>query len=381
LIILISPDKFKNSLSATEVVESIEQGVRCVKPEAVIIKFPLADGGDGTASLLTLHFKGELIRKKVHDPLFKPIEAEYGYAENLKTAFVEMSSASGIRLVPEEDRNPLLTTTLGTGELIKDAVSRGAKQIILGIGGSATNDAGMGMACALGYKFIDIDGKELEPKGESLSRINYIDDSDFLLKSHEINIQVACDVDNPLFGKKGAAYIYGPQKGATPRMVKILDNGLRNFARKVRSKYGKNISHLPGAGAAGGLGAGAVALLNASLRQGIDLFMDITGFEEQLKMADLIITGEGQIDDQTFRGKVIDGVTRLAGKYKIPVLAICGDIKLSSRILRKKGITVSASLTDYFGSHEAAIKNAGAGVTEVTKIWLKKYFYESRSVL
>lgn len=371
--ILISPDKFKGTLTSIEVADAIEQGIRSVNPSAEILKFPLADGGDGTASLLTRHFKGRFIQINVHDPLFNNIEAEYGFAENIKTAFIEMSSASGLRLINEKYHNPLLTTTLGTGEMIMDAVRIGAKSIILGIGGSATTDAGIGMACALGYKFLDINGKELNPAGENLQLISSIEDSEKLFKPSEIKVLVACDVDNPLYGKRGAAYVYSPQKGATPEMVEELDKGLKNFARIVMAKYGKDVRHLPGAGAAGGLGAGAVVFLNAILRPGIDLCMEITGFEEQLRGTDLIITGEGKLDRQTFHGKVIDGVTRLAGKYKIPVLAVCGDIKSDRRELKKHYILRSTSLVSHFGSVDYAIKNARTGITEISKNIFEDY--------
>jgi glycerate kinase len=371
--ILIAPDKFKGTLNAEEVAKAMAEGIRSFNQEIEAIQFPLADGGDGTASILNYHFKGRFIRMNVHDPLFKIIEAGYGYAERIKTAVIEMSAASGLRLVPEEKQNPLFTTTFGTGEMIRDAIGRGAQRIILGIGGSATNDAGIGMAAALGYIFLDRSGTELKPVGESLEAIYSIKDSNLLFRTSEIEVHIACDVDNPLYGKNGAAYIYGPQKGADPDTVKKLDKGLRHFARIVREKYGKDISRLPGAGAAGGMGAGAVVFLNARLRSGIELVMDITGFEQQLKTADLILTGEGKIDKQTFQGKVIYGVTRLAGKYNIPVLAVCGDTELSARQLKKHGIIESRSLVNHFGSREQALKNTGTGIIEITKILIENY--------
>jgi len=371
--ILICPDKFKGSLTADEVAEAVAEGIRYVDPQIESIKFPLADGGDGTAAILTDHFKGEFIRINVHDPLFEIVEVDYGFAKSIKTAFIEMSSASGLRLIPKEKQNPLFTTTLGTGEMIRDAICRGAERIFLGIGGSATNDAGTGMAVALGYKFLDINGTELKPAGINLLSINAIDDSSLLFNPSVIDVKIACDVDNPLYGVKGAAYIYGPQKGATPVIVKKLDKGLRNFARVVAEKYGKDVDQMPGAGAAGGLGAGAVAFLNASLRSGIELVMDITGFEERLKTADLIITGEGKIDKQTFQGKVIDGVTKRAGKFNVPVLAICGDMKLSEQEMKKHGIIGSDSLVNYFGSLKKALKNPSAGIIEATKILVRNY--------
>lgn len=371
--ILIAPDKFKGSLTAGEVAEAIAEGVQSINPVYEVIKFPLADGGDGTTSILTNHFKGEYIPMRVHNPLFEIIDAIYGYAGIIKTAFIEMSAASGLRLIPKESQNPLYTTTLGTGEMIRDAVSRGAQKIFLGIGGSATNDAGTGMATALGYKFLDCNANELKPIGENLEFIHSIDDSNLFFNPAGIDVQVACDVDNPLFGKNGAAHVYSPQKGASPSMVKKLDKGLRNFAKRVMEKYGKDVSHIPGSGAAGGLGAGAVVFLNARLISGIELVMDITKFEDHLKKASLVITGEGKIDKQTFQGKVIDGVTQLAKKYHIPVLAVCGELKTDVRVLKSHGIKEARALVNYYGSVEKAMKNTRAGIREVTKMLLKKF--------
>lgn len=371
--ILIAPDKFKGSLTADEVAEAIAEGIRFVNPEINTIKLPLADGGDGTAAILTNHFKGEFIQTRVHNPLFEIIETTYGYSKSYRTAFIEMSAASGLRLIPKEKQNPLNTSTLGTGEMILDAIRRGAEKIILGIGGSATNDAGTGMAVALGYKFLDRDGNELKPVGDNLEAILSIDNSTLSFNPAGIDVQVACDVNNPLFGEEGAAYVYSPQKGATSETVIKLDQGLRNFAKVITEKYEKDISRLPGAGAAGGLGAGAVIFLNARLRSGIELVMDIIRFEDHIKTADLIITGEGKIDTQSFHGKVIDGVTKCALKYNIPVLAVCGDLKINSRELKNHGIQEALSLINYFCSVEQALEKAGDGITEVTKILLRSF--------
>jgi len=371
--ILVAPDKFKGSLTAAEVADAIAEGTHLVNPAYEVIKFPLADGGDGTASILTNHFRGEFVHIQVHNPLFKIIDAVYGYAEIIKTAFIEMSAASGLRLIPKEIQNPLYTSTLGTGEMIRDAIDKGAQKIFLGIGGSATNDAGTGMAAALGYKFTDRNGNELKPVGENLELIHSIDDSDLVFNPADIDVKVACDVDNPLYGKNGAACVYSPQKGATPGMVKKLDKGLRNFATIVMKKYGKNVSQIPGAGAAGGLGAGAVVFLNARLISGIKLVMDITKFEDHLKTASLIFTGEGKIDDQTFQGKVIDGVTQLAKKYNIPVITVCGDLKINDQELKSHGIQAAQSLMSYYGSVEKAMKNAKMGIAEMTQILLRKF--------
>jgi len=371
--ILIAPDKFKGSLTADEVAEAMAEGIRSVNPDIEAIKFPLADGGDGTAAILTKHFNGEFIPVKVHNPLFEIIEASYGYSESGRTAFIEMSAASGLRLIPAEKQNPLNTSTLGTGEMIMDAIRHGAEKIILGIGGSATNDAGIGMAAAMGFRFLDHDGNELKPVGANLEFIQSIDDSTLHYNLAGVDVQVACDVDNPLTGKRGAAWVYGPQKGATSETILKLDKGLKNFARVVKEKYGKDISRLPGAGAAGGLGAGAMVFLNARLRSGVELVMDITMFEDHLKNADLIITGEGKIDDQSFQGKVLSGITKLAKKYNLPVIAVCGDLKLDIRKLKNHGINEAISLVDYFGSVEQAMHSTRTGITEVTKILLKKY--------
>ena len=371
--ILVAPDKFKGSLTAAEVADAIAEGTHLVNPAYEVIKFPLADGGDGTASILTNHFRGEFVHIQVHNPLFKIIDAVYGYAEIIKTAFIEMSAASGLRLIPKEIQNPLYTSTLGTGEMIRDAIDKGAQKIFLGIGGSATNDAGTGMAATLGYKFTDRNGNELKPVGENLELIHSIDDSDLVFNPADIDVKVACDVDNPLYGKNGAACVYSPQKGATPGMVKKLDKGLRNFATIVMKKYGKNVSQIPGAGAAGGLGAGAVVFLNARLISGIKLVMDITKFEDHLKTASLIFTGEGKIDDQTFQGKVIDGVTQLAKKYNIPVITVCGDLKINDQELKSHGIQAAQSLMSYYGSVEKAMKNAKMGIAEMTQILLRKF--------
>ena len=371
--ILIAPDKFKGSLTADEVAEAMAEGIRSVNPDIEAIKFPLADGGDGTAAILTKHLHGEFFPVKVHNPLFEIIEASYGYSESGRTAFIEMSAASGLRLIPAEKQNPLNTSTLGTGEMIMDAIRHGAEKIILGIGGSATNDAGIGMAAALGFRFLDHDGNELKPVGANLEFIQSIDDSTLHYNLAGVDVQVACDVDNPLTGKRGAAWVYGPQKGATTETILKLDKGLKNFARVVKEKYGKDISRLPGAGAAGGLGAGAMVFLNARLRSGVELVMDITMFEDHLKNADLIITGEGKIDDQSFQGKVLSGITKLAKKYNLPVIAVCGDLKLDIRKLKNHGIIQAISLVDYFGSVEQAMHSTRTGITEVTKILLKKY--------
>ncbi|MBL7113612.1 MAG: glycerate kinase [Bacteroidales bacterium] len=347
--ILIAPDKFKGCLTAEEVTEAIVEGLHAVDPSIEVIPFPLADGGDGTAQILTKHMNGRMVEAVVHDPLLRSINATYGISGDGLSAFIEMSAASGLRLLTEEERDCTLTTSLGTGELIRDAIHRGARKILLGIGGSATNDAGIGMASALGYSFADKNGTHLEPVGKNLVRIAGIDDSNLFFFLEEIEVTVACDVENPLYGENGAAYVYAPQKGANPEQVKDLDNGLRNFAEVVDSKYNRDINTFPGAGAAGGMGAGAMIFLNAKLVNGIKMVMDQTNFAEQVNRADVIITGEGRMDDQTFKGKVVDGVCRQASSRNKKVIAICGQVRLEKEALKNQPLSHCFSIEDHAG--------------------------------
>jgi glycerate kinase len=369
--ILIAPDKFRGSLSAEDVAEAISAGIAAVDPAIETISFPLADGGEGTARILTLHNKGKPVRITVNNPVFEPVGAEYGISGDGQTAFIEMAAASGLRLLPSEHRNCCNTSTLGTGEMVLDALNRGVSRIIMGIGGSATNDAGTGMAAALGFRFLDEDGKVLEPVGRNLIRISRIDTSHAPKIFDMVDVQVACDVDNPLYGKRGAAWVYGPQKGASEEELELLDHGLVNFARVVRNQMGIDVADVPGAGAAGGLGAGCMVFLKAKLVPGIQMVMEQAGFEEQVRKADLIITGEGMVDEQTFRGKVVDGVCSLAVKYNKPVLVVCGRSTLPD-LPPDTGIKAIASLTEHFGSEKQALNNAASGITEITAEILRK---------
>jgi glycerate kinase len=347
--ILVAPDKFKGCLTAEEVTNAIAEGIRQVDPSLEVIPFPLADGGDGTARILTRHMKGRMVETIVHDPLLRSITATYGISGDGQSAFLEMSAASGLRLLSGEERDCTKTTSLGTGELIRDAIHRGASRILLGIGGSATNDAGTGMAAALGYRFFDKHGNPLEPVGKNLVHITEINDSGLLFLPDEMEVKVACDVDNPLYGKNGAAYIYAPQKGASPEQVKELDRGLRNFAEAVKSKYQQDISAYPGAGAAGGMGAGAMIFLKAKLVNGIRMVMEQTHFAEQLDKADLVITGEGRMDEQTFKGKVVDGVCQQAMSRNKKVMVVCGQNKLDMEALKNQPVSHYFSIEDYAG--------------------------------
>jgi len=327
--IVIASDKYKGSLSALQVCKIIEKAIKKIDPAIKTIVSPMADGGEGTVETLVESMGGEIISLEVTGPLGEKVKAGFGML-NDGTAIIEMASASGYVLVPEDRRNPLETTTYGTGELIKKALEMGSKKIIIGIGGSATNDGGMGMAQALGYEFLGKDGKVLGFGGKQLEELAGIrtDNINSLLKGAAV--EAACDVDNPLYGKKGAAYVYGPQKGADPAMVERLDKGLKNFAGIVRQELGKDIASIPGAGAAGGLGAGLVAFAGTELKLGTDIVIDITGLEKKIKDADLVISGEGTMDGQTYYGKSAYGVARLASVYGIPTITINGSV-LASR--------------------------------------------------
>ena len=344
-------------------------------PAFECLQFPLSDGGDGTAEILTYHSQGKMVSVRVNDPLFRPVQVMYGFSKDGKTAFIEMAAASGLKLLKPEERNCLHTTTLGTGEMIMDAVRKGVKKIILGIGGSATNDAGIGLATALGYKFYDASGNLLKPTGENLVKIASIDDSSLKFNTKEIEVLVACDVENPLYGPQGAAKTYGPQKGADEKAIEILEEGLKNFDRQVKKKYGKTLNELKGAGAAGGLGAGAYLFLGGKLQPGIHLIMEFTKFEETLKHVDLVITGEGKIDRQTASGKLIKGILEIARPHKIPVMALCGTLEegieandnnlgLSyvASILRKPG-TLEEALASTYQDLESAAFNVGKLIT------------------
>jgi glycerate 2-kinase len=363
LNILICPDKFKGSLTATEVCDAVTDGLRRINAKFAIHAVPLADGGEGTCALLTEWNQGKKIDIQVTGPLFSPVNAHYGISGDGHTAFIEMALASGLTLVPPELRNPLLTTSVGTGEIIADALSRGVKKIVLGIGGSATNDAGIGMATALGYRFCDVDGEILKPTGENLIHIHHIETPDVPLQLKNARVIALCDVTNPLYGPDGAAYVYGPQKGAGKAAVELLDAGLRNF-RRVVHKYLKTSVDFPGAGAAGGLGAGCKAFLHATMEKGVRYIIRNSSLDEKIAWADLIITGEGRIDRQTFSGKVVSEVLRLAQDKNRPVIAVCGKCDIQEPEIREYGIGKLISLVDETTTPESAIKHASTHLSE-----------------
>jgi glycerate kinase len=326
--IVIAPDKFKEALSAREVARAIERGIRKVVPGAAIDLVPMADGGEGTVEALLAATGGGGRRTVVTDPLGNPVEASWGMLGDGRTAVLEMAAASGLALVPAEKRDPALTTTYGTGELIRAALDAGASRILVGIGGSATTDGGAGAAQAVGVAFLDDSGTRHDQPltGGDLLSIAQIDMGSRDRRIVKTTIEVACDVNNPLLGPSGAAAVYSPQKGATPEQVDLLERGLAHLADVIERDLGESVRDFPGAGAAGGLGAGLVAFFDARLRPGIEIVMDATRLRERIRGADLVITGEGRIDAQSMMGKVIVGVGRAAKSAGVPVIALVGSI-------------------------------------------------------
>lgn len=356
--IVIAPDSFKGSLSAEDVCRSMERGVLRAAPHAKVVKLPMADGGEGTVDALVLSTGGRKIRVKVRNPLGREITAEYGILGDGQTAVIEMASASGLTLIRPDERNPMRTTTYGTGQLIAYAVDKGCRRFIIGLGGSATNDGGMGMACALGYRFTDADGRELRGIGENLVRLRHIDASGVSPLLRECSFTAACDVDNPLCGPAGAASVYGRQKGADDEMIAALDKGLLNFASVVKECLGADMDEVAGSGAAGGMGGGITAFLGGSLQSGIDMIIDASGLKDRLCGADLVLTGEGRIDSQTAHGKTLWGVAREASAPGVPVVAICGSLGEGYRELYASGFTSIMSIAPGPISLESCIERA-----------------------
>ncbi len=355
--ILIAPDSFKGSNSSMKVAEAIEKGIYRVFSDAVIEKVPIGDGGEGTVDALVAANEGDLIHLSAAGPLGDPVEANYGIIDE-NTAVLEMASASGLDLVPADKRDVRRASTFGTGELIRHALDQGVREIIIGIGGSATNDGGTGMAAALGYRFLDDTGDELSPGGGELSRLAKIDTSKADPRLKETTFRVACDVSNPLTGERGASAVYGPQKGAGPEDVKFLDAALGRLADTVKRQLGIDAQEKPGAGAAGGLGYGLTVFCGASLETGIDIVLDAVNFEERIEDADLVITGEGKIDGQTAYGKVPIGVARRAKAHGVPVLVIAGDIGEGIEGVYDAGIDAVMSSVNKAMSLEEAMSNS-----------------------
>lgn len=335
--IVLAIDSFKGSLTSTEAETAALEGIRRVYPQAETVCIPIADGGEGMLEALS-SLRMQEVRLRVQGPFDEKVEARYLISSDGQTAYIEMASASGLPLVPENQRNPLLTTTHGTGQLMRDALDRGCDHLVIGLGGSATNDGGMGMLSTLGVRFLNNQGQELKGRGCDMEKAEKIDTSLAHPAMKAVRCTAACDVRNPFYGPEGAAYIFSPQKGATPDEVQLLDKGLRHLAELYRQTTGHDIATLPGAGAAGGLGGALAAFLNAELRPGISLLLEANGFQDKIKGADLIITGEGRADRQTTMGKVPAGVLNESRQTGIPVVLIAGQVA-DEDILRSVGFS------------------------------------------
>jgi glycerate kinase len=376
--IVVAPDSYKGSLSALAVAEAMEQGILSVFPDAQVTKVPIADGGEGTVEALIAGAGGQSIRQQVIGPLGDLVDAVWGILGDGTTGIIEMAAASGLTLIPEQKRDPRVTTTYGTGQLIRAALDRGIRRLIIGIGGSATNDGGAGMAQALGVRFLDAAGAALPPGGASLARLDSIDLSGLDPRLKETEILVACDVDNPLGGPKGASAVYGPQKGATPEMVAELDGALKHYARVAELATGRVVAHIPGAGAAGGLGAGMMLFTQAQLRSGVDIVLEATGFSNIVQHADLVITGEGNTDLQTAHGKAPVGVARVARQFDVPVVCLSGGLGEGSEAVLQHGVDAlmsivarPASMDECIASVRELLQAAAARICRIIRVGMR----------
>ncbi|SPZ60677.1 Glycerate kinase [Serratia quinivorans] len=363
--VVIAPDSFKESLSAMAVAEAIERGFRQIYPQVQYVKLPMADGGEGTVDSMVAATGGEIVRVEVTGPLGQPVSAFYGLLGEGETAVIEMAAASGLHLAPKGQRDPRITTSYGTGELILAALERGVKTIILGIGGSATNDGGGGMMQALGARLLDDQQQPLPPGGAALARLAQIDLSAVDPRLQQVSVTAACDVDNPLCGPHGASAVFGPQKGATPEMVTQLDAALSHFGSLLQQATGREVLNAPGAGAAGGMGAALLGMLNARLRPGIEIVIETLRLEEALRDADLVITGEGRLDSQSIHGKTPIGVARVAKRHGLPVIGIAGSLSKDYQVVHQHGIDAAFSVLDRVVTLEEALTDAADNL-EVT---------------
>ena len=370
--IVIAPDKFKSSLTGMEFCQAVEEGIHAVNPNVDILKLPLADGGDGTIEVVNYYLKGEVVEVNVSNPFFEPIKAYYLYARDSRTAFIEMAEASGLKLLKRKDFDCKNATTLGTGDMILDALNKGAQTIILGIGGSATNDCGIGMATALGYRFLDKKGNEVTPTGINLSRIKSIDVTNVHPNIGLVKFKIACDVTNPLYGENGAAHVYGPQKGTKARDVVMLDNGLKSFSKVIHEVFGIDAQTVQGAGAAGGMGIASLVFLKGNLERGVQLIKDLAGFDDKLENADWIITGEGKLDTQTMSGKTIQGVISSAKAKHIKVAAFCGSIDLEGQQATDFGMAYTDAVIKYSKNLNDAMRNSYGYVEKMAETFAKQ---------
>lgn len=364
--ILVAMDSLKGSLSSFEANKAIAEGFSAVSSDYNVVSVPIADGGEGTVEALVHATNGQFIKKVVTGPLGQPVNAQFGILGDKTTAVIEIAEACGLPLLSVEERNPLYTTSFGVGELILEAVEQGCHDIIIGLGGSATNDAGVGMLQALGYQFFNQEDALVGLGGVELKNIARIDLSAVPKRVKDLKFRVACDVNNPLYGLNGAAYIYGPQKGATPEIVKELDEGLKNFAVVVLEQVGKDLQQISGAGAAGGLGAAFAGFLQAELESGVQLILDYAELEEKLQGVNLTITGEGKLDGQTSMGKAPAGIALLSKRHGIPVIALAGDITEGNPSLHDSGIT------SYFTILSGPVDLETAMDPEVTRLNLRR---------
>lgn len=352
--ILIACDKFKGSLSALDVCRTIQYGMEKSYPDSKFYLHPMADGGDGSLAVIEQFIDSKRIQMETIDPLGRPIQASYLLTSD--TAYIELAEASGIARIVKSERNPFITTTLGTGKLLKDALEKGVKKVVLLIGGSSTNEMGLGIAKELGFIFLDKQGKELIPTGGNLQDINLILSSNY---SFGVDIEIWCDVTNPLYGPTGAAYVYAPQKGAnTAEKVQQLDNGLQHVAQIIREQFGRDISQIPGGGAAGGIGAGFVGLFDAKIVNGFDALSALSGLETKIKEAHQVITGEGRLDSQSLDGKVIGKIAELCQKYEKPLTAVVGQNELDAQQAQNTGIKAIYSIMGLAPNEETAIREA-----------------------
>lgn len=362
-----STNSFKESMTAEECCTFIKKGLSKILPEVEYVTVPMADGGEGTASALISSTNGEFFSETVLNPLGKEIISSFGILGDKKTAIIEMAAASGLELIPSSERNPMITTTYGTGQLIKAALDKNISTILIGLGGSATNDGGSGMIQALGGKLLDKDNQEIGFGGGELSKLKKIDLSNLDKRIKNTKIIVACDVENPLTGVNGASYTFGKQKGATDEMIEILDKNLSHFSKIIKKELSIDVENIPGTGAAGGLGAGLIGFLSGKLKKGIDIVIEYSNLESKLKDANFIITGEGSIDGQTRFGKTPFGVAKLGKKYNIPVIALAGNVGKDIDILYEYGFTSIFPILTRVESLEYAIKNGRYNIEVVSE--------------
>ena len=360
--IVIAPDSYKESLSALDVATAIETGFREIYPHAEYVKVPVADGGEGTVEAMVAATQGHIVQVSVTGPLGEPVNAFYGLSGDMRCAYIEMAAASGLESVPPTRRNPLLTTSWGTGELIRHALDAGVSQIIIGIGGSATNDGGAGMAQALGAKLLSAGQQQIAPGGGALETLARIDLSELDPRLADCRIDVACDVTNPLTGPQGASAVFGPQKGATAAMIERLDRGLQHFAQIIDRDLDIDVLNLEGGGAAGGMGAALYAFCGANLRPGIEIVTDALGLAELVADADLVITGEGRIDSQTIHGKVPVGVAKVAKRFNVPVIGIAGSLTADVGVVHQHGLDAVFSVLYTICTLDEALANAAANL-------------------